>query len=168
MSESLVKEQLELIEGIQKYLNDSELLEEQYDSDFRYLKKELEVLKGMVNGDVPGAKFEIGEFVIDCRYGEEEVREIGNRSFTEERGWVYAINYVTIDKRTRNVSYGGSSAWWDEKDFKKLNNPVDRLIIEKHKLNEKLTKNKRESELLKKAIEKIVFSLEIIGGNDNE
>lgn len=173
MNEKIREYALEVIKGIEKYFDNEELMEEQFSSGFRYLKEELQNLKLLVQDELPGAKFEVGEFVYDCKFtkGEKrknEIVEINNRSYTENRGWVYGITYRKVDTDNCEVTGGGGSAWWDEKSFKKLDDPLLQLIVQKHKLKQEKSNNQYKVKKLESEIEKINYSLRIIRGSLND
>jgi hypothetical protein len=152
---------LELINSLSKYLDDEDFMEEQFRNKFSLWKRELNVLKAFVKDDVTGALFEVGEYVLKGN----TVVEINSRSFTETRGWVYAISYRNIDKEKLNVSYGGSSCWWNEEDFKKLEDSFSKLIIKKHKLEKEERIKENELKHIRANLGKLEFSLDIIRGN---
>lgn len=128
-------------------------------------------MENQKNNDVemPVALFEVGEFVYDCKFakGEKkdcEIVEIGNRSFVKPRGWVYSKNYKTIDIETGEIKSGGSSCWWDESDFTKMNDPLLLLIIKQHKLAEEKRKNEASIRRIEGRLDSLKYAIRIAKG----
>ncbi|MBU8567610.1 hypothetical protein KM914_14395 [Virgibacillus pantothenticus] len=160
---------LKIVGSLHHWLNDEEFMESQFNDDFKLLKQEISDVEKCINNELPGSKFEVGEFVYDCKYTkgkklDTEIVEIGSRSFTESRGWVYAKNYRKINKETSEITGGGSSCWWDESDFEKIDDPLLLLIIKKHQLESEKRKHQHELKRIDDQLGKICYSLNVVKG----
>lgn len=102
----------------------------------------------------------MGEFVLKG----DSVVEIGSSACTEKRDWVYSINYRKIDKEKLSISSGGSSCWWGESHFKKLDDPLLKLIIKKQKLDDDQRKKEHELDVIQKNQDKIRYALKVVQG----
>jgi hypothetical protein len=165
VSEQAKEYGIELVDKLLRWINDEDFMEEQFQEKFALLKRELNVLKVCVNGELPGAKFEVGEFVYSKgRKNDNDIVEIGSRSYTEKRSWVYSINYVKINKEKMTVSGGGSSCWWDEKDFQKIDDPLLLLIIKKHNLEREQKRKENQLDSIQKNQDRIRYALQVVKG----
>ncbi len=172
MDAEVKKYALELTTKFERWLNDGDFMQDEIDKDFSFIKKEFQVLKQCINNEIPGAKFEIGEFVYDCKFTkgkkrDTEIVQIADRSYTENRKWVYGINYRKIDKETSEITGGGSSYWWDESDFEKMDDPLLLLIIKKHQLDSKKRKHQHELKQIDSQLDMIRYSLNVVKGNES-
>lgn len=163
---------LEIIDTLHGWLSNEDFMEDQFKEDFKLFKREISDIEKCINNDLPSAKFEVGEFVYDCKYTKGEkldtnIVEINSRSFTETRGWVYGINYIKIDKETSEITGGGSSYWWDESDFEKMDDPLLLLIIKKHQLDSKKQKHQHELKQIDSQLDMIRYSLNVVKGNES-
>lgn len=155
----------EIIARIKELIYDEDSL----NGDFkRNITDEVDTLEQCIDGALEQPKFEVGEFVYDCKYEKDEknksVVQINSRSYSEDRGWIYFINYVGIDKKTSEVTVGGSSGWWDEKCFKKIDDPLLLMIIHKWKLEKELHQMNVNAKSLESKLEKIYYALRVASG----
>ena len=159
----------EIIGKLIGWLNDEDFMEEQFNKNFPLFKENLHKLQLCIDGELTGAKFEVGEFVHNCKHGigeklDTQIVQISNRHFSENRGWVYGINYVGIDKEKHAITFGGSSVWWNEEQFQKIDNPLLLLIIQDYKLNNECEKKQRELGQIQSKQEKLQYAFQILSG----
>lgn len=111
---------------------------------------------------IPKNKFADGEIVTTSQkhYSQAELTKLTQPRYTENRGWVYSQNYISLQGFK-----GGNSFAHDEDNFDKVEDPILKLYAERLILKELISKHENELKIAKENLIKIEYALSVSVGN---
>jgi hypothetical protein len=114
---------------------------------------------------IPSPKF--CDYQLVQRNRDKDIQLLSGQSWNLPGGWVYVTHYTKV-YADHIAQEGGSSCWWEEKDFSEISDPSIKLkaeIFYRERRKQELT---CQLKIICDELSKLNFTLNLLGEKDNK